>query len=169
MTMSIFNRSQHDRDLEAEVRSHLRMAAQDRVDRGEAARDARESALREFGNVGMVKEATREIWGGSTIERLLQDLRFGARTLRKTPGFTLVAVLSLALGIGGNATVFSWVQAVLLHPLAGVSQSDRLVAIESVMPDGEYHTSSYPDYRDFRDQSRAFSGMVGVELVGDNV
>src|SRR6185312_6728947 len=136
---------------------------------GEAMHDACDSALREFGNVSMVKEATREIWGGSTIERLLQDLRFGARTLRKTPGFTLVAVLSLALGIGGNATVFSWVQAVLLHPLAGVAHSDRLVAIESVMPDGEYHTSSYPDYRDFRDQSRAFSGMVGVELVNTDL
>lgn len=167
--MSIFNRSQHDRDLDAEVQSHLQMAAQDRVEQGEATQDARDAALREFGNISMVKEATREIWGGSTLERLLQDLRYGARTLRKTPGFALVAVLSLALGIGGNATVFSWVQAVLLHPLAGVPHSDRLVAIESIMPDGEYHTSSYPDYRDFRDQSRAFSGMVGVELVGTNL
>lgn len=117
----------------------------------------------------MEKEVTREVWGSSTVERLLQDLRYGARTLRKTPGFTLVAVLSLALGIGGNATVFSWVQAVLLHPLAGVPHSDRLVAIESIMPDGEYHTSSYPDYKDFRDQSHAFSGMVGVELINTNL
>jgi predicted permease len=100
---------------------------------------------------------------------LLQDLRYGIRMLAKNPGFTAVAVLSLALGIGGNATVFSWLEAVLLHPLALVQNSNELVDVESIMPDGEYHTSSYPNYKDYRDQNHVFSGMIGFELVGTNL
>lgn len=163
--MSLFRANDREEELKAEIEGHLRMAEQDRVERGANHPEAREAALREFGNVGLVAETTRTMWGGSFWERLLQDLRFGARSLRNTPGFTFIAVLSLALGIGGNATVFSWVEAVLLHPLAGVPQSDRLVAVETVMPNGEYHTSSYPDYRDFRDQNHVFSGVVGAELI----
>ncbi len=100
---------------------------------------------------------------------LLQDLRYGIRMLLKSPGFTAIAVLTLALGIGGNATVFSWVQSVLLHPLPGIEHSNRLVAIETVMPSGEYHTSSYPDFRDYRDQNEVLSGLVGFELVPANM
>ncbi|HET9743659.1 MAG TPA: ABC transporter permease [Terriglobales bacterium] len=167
--MSLFRANDRDEELNAEIEAHLKMAERDRVERGATATKAHEAALREFGNVGLVTETTRAMWGSSFWERLIQDLRFGARSLRKTPGFTFVAVLSLALGIGGNATVFSWVQAVLLHPLAGVPQSNRLVAVETVMPNGEYHTSSYPDYRDFRDQNHVFSGVVGAELINTMV
>jgi predicted permease len=97
---------------------------------------------------------------------LLQDLSFAARTLRKNPGFTAVAVLTLALGIGGNATVFSWIRAVLLNPLPGVAHSEQIAAVETIMPSGEYHTSSYPDYKDFRDQNHVFSDLIGFELSG---
>ena len=97
---------------------------------------------------------------------LLQDIQYGLRILRKSPGFTTIAVLTLALGIGGNATVFSWIRAVILNPLPGVERSGQMVAIETVMPSGEYHTSSYPDYRDFRDQNHVFSSLIGFELVG---
>ena len=100
---------------------------------------------------------------------LLQDLKYGARMLGKNPGFTAVAVLSLALGIGGNTTVFTWVEAVLLHPLAAIRDSGQLVAVESVMPDGEYHTSSYPDYKDYRDANHVFSGTIGFEFININL
>ncbi len=100
---------------------------------------------------------------------LWQDLRYGIRMLAKNPGFTAVAVLSLALGIGGNTTVFSWVQAVLLHPLPGVAEQGQLVAVETRMPDDSLHTSSYPDYRDYRDQNQVFSGLIGVELMPVNM
>ena len=97
---------------------------------------------------------------------LLQDLSFAVRTLRKNPGFTAVAVLTLALGIGGNATVFSWIRAVLLNPLPGVAQSEEMAAVETIMPSGEFHTSSYPDFKDFRDQNHVFSDLIGFELSG---
>jgi predicted permease len=97
------------------------------------------------------------------------DLRYGARMLAKSPGFTIVALLSLALGIGGNATVFSWVQAVLLHPLAGIQDSDRLFAVETIMANGSYHTSSFPDYRNYRDHNTVFSGLIGFELIEQNL
>ena len=97
-----------------------------------------------------------------------QDLRYGLRMLLQSPGFTAVAVLSLALGIGGNATVFNWVQAVLLHPLPGVQDPAKLLAVETRMPDGSYHTSSYPDYKDYRDQNQVFSGLIAFELIPAN-
>ncbi|MGH9776109.1 MAG: ABC transporter permease [Candidatus Acidiferrales bacterium] len=103
------------------------------------------------------------------METFLQDIKYGIRVLAKAPGFTAVVVLSLALGIGGNATVFSWAEAALLHPLSGVKNSEQIVALETVMPDGEFHTSSYPDYLDFREQNHVFAGMIGNELVAVNM
>jgi predicted permease len=97
------------------------------------------------------------------------DLRYGARMLAKSPGFTVVALLSLALGIGGNATVYSWVQAVLLHPLGGIQNSGQLLSVETIMANGSYHTSSFPDYRDYRDHNTVFSGLIGFELIEQNM
>ncbi|MFZ0644760.1 MAG: ABC transporter permease [Candidatus Acidiferrales bacterium] len=100
------------------------------------------------------------------MRTLLQDIQYGFRILKKSPGFAAIAVLTLALGIGGNATVFSWIRAVILDPLPGVERSSQMLAVETLMPSGEYHTSSYPDYRDFRDQNHVFSSLIGFELVG---
>lgn len=89
-----------------------------------------------------------------------QDLRFGARMLRKNPGFTGVAVLTLALGIAVNSAVFSWIQAVLLRPLPGVADSSTLVAFETVAPDGGFILNSYPDYRDYRERLTSIAGLA---------
>ena len=94
------------------------------------------------------------------MRSLLQDLRFGFRVAFKNPGFTVVAVLTLAVGIAANTTVFSWIDTVLLHPIPGAAKGRPLVAFETLTPDGEAITNSYPDYRDFRDHLKLVSGLA---------
>ena len=124
----LWNRSRRDRDLDEELRAHLRMAVEERVARGENRREAEQAARREFGTVGVVTEVTREMWGGGWFERLFQDVRYGARTLRRSPAFTIVAGLTLALGIGATTAMFTVVHAVLLRPLP-YPRSDRLMQL----------------------------------------
>jgi predicted permease len=149
-----------DEELEAEIRSHLEMAKSDRIERGESPDEARVNARREFGNVGLVKEVTREMWGWTAIERLRQDLRFGLRMLRKNPGYSLIAIVTLALGIGANTTIFSVLDSLLLKPLPGIAEPDRLVQIGRTNKGQGFNSSAYADYRDYRDQTTTFAGVA---------
>jgi predicted permease len=156
-------RRRQDEDLEEEIQSHLKMAMRDRMDRGETAEEAKNSALREFGNVGLIKEVTRDMWGWRSLEQLAQDLRFGARVLAKRPGFTLVAIITLALGIGANTAIFSVVNTVLLQPLP-YKDADRLVMVwEDASQQGFPHNSTTPaNFIDWREQNRVFEGMAAI-------
>ena len=122
-----------EEQLDDEVQSHLRMAMEDRVARGEAPAQAERSVSREFGNVALVKEVTRDNWSWTWLERLLQDVRYGVRMLAKDPMYTGIAILTLALGIGANTALFSVINGVLLNPLP-FPRPDELVAIHENKP-----------------------------------
>ena len=130
--------------------------------RGMTPEAARAAALRKLGNATLVKEDTRSAWGWMWLDRLWQDLRHGCRMLRKNPGFTAVAVFSLALGIGANSAMFSMADALLLRPLP-VERPGEIVTIGSTTEFRQGFTCpaiSYPEYTDLRDRARSFGGMV---------
>src|SRR5262249_35003071 len=141
------------------------MAARDRIDRGECSADAASAARREFGNVALVQHVTRDQWGWTWLEDFAEDIRFAARTLPKSPGFTAGAVITLALGIGANTPILGLVNAVLLRPLPA-KDPDQLVPLSFQQPGGASTALfSYPDYRDIREQaSAAFSDMLAYRV-----
>jgi len=148
-------------DLDREIQDHIEREIQDNIDRGMSHEDARSAALRKFGNVNRIKEETREVWTIMWLERLVQDVRFAFRVLRKSRGFTIVAVLTMALGIGANAVVFGVINAFLLHPL-NVPDAGSLYQIEHDKDkSGNY---SFPDYIDLRDRNSSFEDLVAYDI-----
>jgi predicted permease len=159
MRFPLWHRKQRQEQLEEEINGHLEMAKRERIDRGERPEQAEHSARREFGNVGLVQEVTRGQWGWVWLEEFLQDLRYGARTLRKNPGFTAIAVLTLALGIGANTSLFSVVNGVLLNPLP-YPHPEQLVTLHESKPNFPSGSVSYPNFRDWQKDNHTFSSMA---------
>lgn len=145
-------------ELDEELQSHLQMAAQDRADRGETTGLAQDAARKELGNLGLIKEVTREMWGWGSIERLAQDVRYGLRMLARSPGFAAVAILTLALGIGANTALFSVVNGVLFNPLP-YPHSEQLVWLAESKPNFATGSISFPNFRDWQKDNRSFSAM----------
>ena len=169
--MSLFD--SRDRELNQEIQSHLAMDVRARMERGQSLADAEAAARREFGNVGVVTEITREMWGFASLERLLQDLRFALRMLAKSPAFTIVAVLTLGLGIGANAAVFSVVYGVLLRPLPYRDAGRIALVFLNFSPQNSPRGNlSLADYFDWKVQNKSFDSIGlyanGVqEITGD--
>jgi len=156
----IFRRHRLEQDLADEIREHLEEREDELVANGLSRDEARAAARRAFGNVTKLEEDGRAVWRWNRLEDLWADLRYAVRQLRSTPSFAAAAVLTLALGIGANAAVFSVVRAVLLRPLP-FPDSERLVAVRSLDMRGGPHPTglSYPTFFDFR-RARVFQGLA---------
>jgi predicted permease len=151
-------------DLDQDMRSHLEIETQDNVERGMSPQEARRVAMLKFGNMARVKEDTRIVWSWVWVEQLWQDVRYGLRLLRTNPGFTAVAVLTLALGIGANTAIFSVVYAVLLKPLPYTNSEQLFSVFQRLSKDETTATGwSYPNLADLREQNHVFSDVTGSQ------
>jgi putative ABC transport system permease protein len=156
----LLHRRQFDADLEEEMRLHLELRQQEHLESGMTADDARAAARRRFGNATYLKEESHIAWGWEWLDHVAQDLRYGLRMLRKSPGFTGVAALILALGIGANSAIFSVMNGILLKPLP-YSHPNELIDLNHTAPG-----VNFPDadpapflYFTYREQGRAFQSL----------
>jgi predicted permease len=148
-----------EENLEKELQFDLEMAVQDRIARGEPPEKARQSALLEFGNVTLVKEVTRDVWGSQWLAAFVHDARYGLRMMTKNSVFTAIIVLTLALGIGANTAIFSVVNGVLLRPLPYRDPS-RLVILSEGTKQQLDMSVSFPNFHDWKVQSRSFEQLA---------
>jgi predicted permease len=163
----VFRRGRLESDLDAELRSHLEMAVEMNLLKGMTDKEARREALRSFGGVEQTKELYREQRGLPMIETTVQDLRFGLRILRRSPGFSALAILCLTLGIGANAAVFSWVEGILFRPYPAVSHQERLLAVGGTERDEPRGTPlSWPDFADLQRSSTLFETLFVSKITG---
>src|SRR6266436_8930257 len=164
---ALFRRRRLEDDMNEELRSHLEMAVERNLRKGMTAGDARREALREFGGVEQTKELYRNQRGLPMIETTLQDLRFGFRMLRRSPGFSILAILCLTLGIGANAAVFSWVEGILFRPYPAVTHQEQLLALTGTARGESGPTlTSWPDLLDLQRSCTLFDSFIVNKIMG---
>jgi predicted permease len=162
-----FLRRDRDEDLQEEIQTHLSMATQDRIAAGEAADSARFDALKEFGNVALVREATRASWGSMWRERVAdaaRDVRYAVRTLVRSPGYALVVLAVLSLGVGANVALFTLFKVLALTPIPKVAGSARLGVLVARTDSGRIMSLSLPDFRDLRQHGRLLHDFAGTSM-----
>jgi putative ABC transport system permease protein len=165
---SLQQREHVDRELEDELRFHVERQAAANIAAGMSRDEARLAALQEFGGVQQIREECADMRRVNWLQDFAQDFRYGLRMLRKAPGFTAVAVLTLALGIGATTAIFSVVYGVLLYPLP-YRNASRVIVLNETTPKVGTVSVSYPNFLDWRAQSHAFSQMAAVHSVGFNL
>src|SRR5215469_3234966 len=160
-------RDQRKAELERELEDHVQLEAEDLRQEGRPADEAGYAAQRTLGNQLQVAEAVDEVWGWVWLDRLMQDLRFGLRILRRNPGFSLLAILCLALGIGANAAVFSWIEGILFRPYPLVVDQDKLVAVTGInRATNDRDDVSWPDFLDFQRNTTLIDSWIAEKISG---
>ena len=161
---ALFRRRRLEADLDEELHSHLEMAIELNLRKGMSAADARHEALRSFGGVERTKEIYRDQRGLPMLETAWQDLRFGFRMLRRSPGFALLAILCLTLGIGANAAVFSWIEGILFRPYPAVVHQEQLLALTGTVL-GEVDLTSWPDFQDLQRSCKLVDSFIVTKIM----
>jgi predicted permease len=163
----VLSKGSLERNLDDEIEFHVQMETAENIRRGMTPDRARAAALRQFGGVTQVKEAYREAHSPPVLSVLWQDLRFGFRVLRRSPGFALLAILCLTLGIGATTSVFSWIEGILLRPFPLVVHQDRMMAVAGTDRAVPGHDDvSWPDFTDLQRNSTLFDAFIVDRIMG---
>jgi putative ABC transport system permease protein len=165
----LFHRSQVNQELEAEIRAHLAIDISERIAAGATPEQARYAALREFGNVSLIEEVTRQTWGFAWLPSIAQDFRFALRSLFKSPAFSILAIVALAIGIGATAAIFTVVDGVLLRPLS-FPEPDRLMTVWERPPDSHDQSVVAPfNFWAWQESNHSFESMAAYQELPLNV
>jgi hypothetical protein len=166
----LFSRRRRYEELSATIREHLEEKIADLMDQGLTRKEAERLARREFGNVTLIEERSREVWQWQMLESVWADTKYAARQMRKSLTFTITCMLTLALGVGANTAIFSIINTVLLHPLP-YDNSRRLVLVSENLPqEGSSDVGvSAQEYLDYQQQNHVFSEVAAFETTGFNL
>src|SRR2546430_1414897 len=165
--IGLFEKRKRDEQMRDEMQTHPELLTQRKIGEGMEPGAARTAALREFGGLEQIKEAAREQRVWLSADQFWQDLRFGARMLRRTPGFSALAILCLTLGIGTNAAVFSWIEGILIRPYPLVAHQDRMFALNATTRGAPGYTGlSYPEFLDFEKSATLFESFIVDRIMG---
>jgi macrolide transport system ATP-binding/permease protein len=164
---SLFGGTKLDQELKEELRDHLELQVRANLAKGMSSEEARAAAVRALGGTAQIEERCRDARGLNAIENFIRDLRYGLRQLRRSPGFSALAILCLTLGIGANAAVFSWVEGILFRPYPLVKHEDRLLALAGTARGEPRGTeTSWPDILDLRRSCRLIDALIVSKITG---
>jgi putative ABC transport system permease protein len=167
MRLPLWRRGRRNEELTEEIQAHLTLAEQEAVESGDSPKEAQYVARREFGNVGVAEEVTRDAWGWRWMAEMLQDVRYGVRNMLRTPGFTAVTILTLALGIGANTAIFSVVNAVLFRALP-YRDAGRLVWATNFVKGQGQNLVFADEYAGWRTQSHMFESIAAYDAAAES-
>src|SRR6266850_2713229 len=165
--LGLFQKNKRDAEMAKEMQSHLDLLIERNIAAGMLPHEARNAALRQFGGIEQTKEIAREQRVWRWADEFLQDIRYGARMLRRTPGFSILAILCLTLGIGTNAAALSWIEGILIRPYPLVAHQDRMFALNCTTRGAQGFTGlSYPDFLDLEKNSTLFVSFIIDKITG---